>query len=174
LVPNSLALLNHAYLEAKERGRAVGWWLAVGAVALTAGLPVGGALIALVGWRSIFFINLPIGIAGLWLTWRYVTDTPRASRQLDLPGQVAAIGALGTLAAALIEGGRIGWSDPRVIAAGVLNSVRQTGSALGVALFGSLIEVLANFRYLGFSARTCAVLPTDRDSGRDQQQGRYD
>jgi DHA2 family methylenomycin A resistance protein-like MFS transporter len=83
LVPNSLALLNHAYPEAKERGRAVVWWFAVGAVALTAGLPVGGALIALVGWRSIFFINLPIGIAGLWLTWRYVTDTPRASRQLD-------------------------------------------------------------------------------------------
>jgi DHA2 family methylenomycin A resistance protein-like MFS transporter len=54
LVPNSLALLNNAYPEAKERGRAVGWWLAVGAVALTAGLPVGGALIALVGWRSIF------------------------------------------------------------------------------------------------------------------------
>jgi DHA2 family methylenomycin A resistance protein-like MFS transporter len=117
LVPNSLALLNHAYPEAKERGRAVGWWLAVGAVALTAGLPVGGALIALAGWRSIFFINLPIGIAGLWPTWRYVTDTPRASRQLDLPGQATAIGALATLAAALIEGGRIGWSDPRVIAA---------------------------------------------------------
>jgi len=117
LVPNSLALLNHAYPEAKERGRAVGWWLAAGAVALTAGLPFGGALVALVGWRSIFLVNLPIGVAGLWLTWRYVTDTPRASRKLDLPGQAAAIGALGMLAAALIEGGRIGWSDPRVIAA---------------------------------------------------------
>jgi MFS family permease len=48
--------------------------LAAGAVALTAGLPFGGTLIALVGWRSIFLVDLPIGVAGLWLTWRYVTD----------------------------------------------------------------------------------------------------
>ena len=117
LVPNALALLNHAYPDAKERGRAVGLWLAGASAALTAGPPVGGALIALVGWRSIFLVNLPIGLAGLWLTWRYAADTPRTSRELDLPGQAAAIGALGTLAAALIEGGRVGWSDPRVIAA---------------------------------------------------------
>jgi DHA2 family methylenomycin A resistance protein-like MFS transporter len=51
LVPNSLALLNHAYPEARERGRAVGWWLAGASVALTAGPPVGGVLIAITGWR---------------------------------------------------------------------------------------------------------------------------
>jgi DHA2 family methylenomycin A resistance protein-like MFS transporter len=117
MVPNSLALLNHAYPGPKARGRAVGWWVGAGGVALTAGPPVGGALIALAGWRSIFLVNLPIGLAGLWLTWRYITDTPRASRKLDLPGQAAAIGALGILAAALIEGGRLGWSDSGVIAA---------------------------------------------------------
>jgi MFS transporter, DHA2 family, methylenomycin A resistance protein len=117
MVPNSLALLNHAYPGPKARGRAVGWWVGAGGVALTAGPPVGGALIALAGWRSIFLVNLPIGVAGLWLTWRYITDTPRASRKLDLPGQAAAIGALGILAAALIEGGRLGWSDSGVIAA---------------------------------------------------------
>ncbi|HEY2534403.1 MAG TPA: MFS transporter [Xanthobacteraceae bacterium] len=117
LVPNSLAHLNHAYPKPTERGRAVGWWLAGASVALTAGPPVGGALMALVGWRSIFLVNLPIGLAGLWLTWRYVTDTPLASRELDLVGQAAAIASLGTLAAALIEGGRRGWSDPWVIAA---------------------------------------------------------
>jgi MFS transporter, DHA2 family, methylenomycin A resistance protein len=117
LVPNSLALLNHAYPEARERGRAVGWWLAGASVALTAGPPIGGALIELAGWRSIFLVNLPIGLAGLWLTCRYAGDTPRTSRGLDWPGQAAAIGALGALAAALIEGGRLGWSDPWVMAA---------------------------------------------------------
>jgi MFS transporter, DHA2 family, methylenomycin A resistance protein len=117
LVPNSLALLNHAYPDATERGRAVGLWAAGAAAALTAGPPVGGVLIALVGWRSIFLVNLPIGLAGLWLTSRYATDTSRASRELDLPGQAAAVGSLGTLAAALIEGGRVGWSNPWVIAA---------------------------------------------------------
>src|SRR5579863_4609883 len=54
LVPNSLALLSHAYPE-KQRGRAVGIWAAGASLALTAGPLVGGALIALVGWRSIFF-----------------------------------------------------------------------------------------------------------------------
>ncbi len=77
LVPNSLALLNHAYPDQTERGRAVGIWAAGASLALTAGPFLGGALIALVGWRSIFLVNLPIGLGGLWLAWRYATDTPR-------------------------------------------------------------------------------------------------
>ena len=116
LVPNSLTLLNHAYADPKERGRAVGFWAAGASVALTAGPFVGGVLIALVGWRSIFLVNLPIGAAGLWLAWRYAEETPRLSqREIDLPGQIAAITALGTLAGALIEGGRLGWGHPLVI-----------------------------------------------------------
>jgi DHA2 family methylenomycin A resistance protein-like MFS transporter len=116
LVPNSLALLSHAYPGEQERGRAVGLWAAGASVALTAGPLVGGSLIALFGWRSIFLVNLPIGLAGLWLTWRYTTDTPRTPRDLDLPGQALAIGMLGSLAAAIIEGGRVGWSNPWVLA----------------------------------------------------------
>jgi len=111
LVPNSLALLSYAYAEEKERGRAVGIWAAGASVALTAGPLAGGALISLVGWRSIFLVNLPIGLGGLWLTWRYASETVQSSdRKLDLLGQAAAIGALGSLAGALIEGGALGWS----------------------------------------------------------------
>jgi MFS transporter, DHA2 family, methylenomycin A resistance protein len=115
LVPNSLALLNHAYPNEKERGRAVAMWAAGASVAFTAGPFVGGALITLIGWRNIFLVNLPIGMAGLWLTWRYATDTARAPHELDPPGQIMAIGALGVLAAAIIEGGRLGWSNIGVI-----------------------------------------------------------
>jgi MFS transporter, DHA2 family, methylenomycin A resistance protein len=117
LVPNSLALLSHAYPDDKSRGRAVGIWAAGASVALTAGPLVGGGLIALVGWRSIFLVNLPIGLAGLWLTWRYASETTRSpQREIDLPGQIAAIAALGCLAAAIIEGGTLGWSNAFVIA----------------------------------------------------------
>ena len=63
LVPNSLALLSHAYPDDRARGRAVGIWAAGASLALTAGPLVGGGLIALVGWRSIFLVNLPIGLA---------------------------------------------------------------------------------------------------------------
>src|SRR5690348_7027807 len=117
LVPNSLALLNHAYPDEKARGRAVGIWAAGASLALTAGPLVGGGLIGVVGWRSIFFVNLPIGLAGLWLTSRYAGETTRApEREVDLPGQFAAIAALGALAGSTIQGGVVGWSNPFVIA----------------------------------------------------------
>ena len=117
LVPNSLALLNHAYPDPKARGRAVGIWAAGASLALTAGPLAGGALIALVGWRSIFLVNLPIGIAGLWLSWRFATETTRnRQREVDLPGQVLAIAALGCLAGTIIEAGALGARNPWVIA----------------------------------------------------------
>lgn len=118
LVPNSLALLSHAYAEEKDRGRAVGVWAAGASLALTAGPFLGGALIALTGWRAIFLVNLPIGLAGLWLAWRYASETTRsARREIDLPGQLLAILALGSLAGAIIEGGAVGWNDRWVLAA---------------------------------------------------------
>src|ERR1700754_3934458 len=92
LVPNSLALLSHAYGDDKARGRAVGIWAAGASLTLTAGPLVGGGLIALVGWRWIFFVNLPIGLAGLWLSWSFAAETTRApQRDLHLPGQMGAI-----------------------------------------------------------------------------------
>jgi DHA2 family methylenomycin A resistance protein-like MFS transporter len=124
LVPNSLALLNHAYADDKARGRAVGMWAAGASLALTAGPFVGGALITLVGWRSIFLVNLPIGLAGLWLTWRYASETTRSrQREIDLPGQIAAIAALGCLAGAIIEGGALGWEHRFVVAGFVASAV---------------------------------------------------
>jgi len=117
LVPNSLALLNHAYHDERARGRAVGIWAAGASLALTAGPLAGGGLIALVGWRSIFLVNLPIGLAGLWLSWRYATETTRnLHRELDLPGQILAIAALGCLAGSIIEGGALGLRNAWVIA----------------------------------------------------------
>ena len=117
LVPNSLALLNHAYPDEKDRGRAIGMWAAGASLALTAGPLAGGALITLVGWRSIFLVNLPIGLGGFWLTWRFASETPGSPRrELDLAGQAAAIAALGALAGALIQGGRLGWTNVFVLA----------------------------------------------------------
>jgi DHA2 family methylenomycin A resistance protein-like MFS transporter len=115
LVPNSLALLNHAHPEPERRQHAVAIWAAGASLALTAGPLIGGALIALSGWRSIFIVNVPIGLIGLWLTVRYAQETERApAHRLDLLGQAAAMLALTCLAAAMIEGGRLGWGDRRV------------------------------------------------------------
>ena len=167
LVPNSLALLSHAYADDKQRGRAVGIWAAGASLALTAGPLVGGGLIALIGWRSIFLVNLPIGLAGLWLTWRYAGETPRSpQREIDLPGQIAAIAALGCVAGAIIEGGALGWSNPFVIAGFaaaavlavlfVLREQRASQPMLPLSLFGhrmfaltSLVGLLVNVAFYG-------------------------
>jgi DHA2 family methylenomycin A resistance protein-like MFS transporter len=121
LVPNSLALLNHAYTQTAERGRAVGFWAAGASLALTAGPLAGGLLIHFSSWRAIFLVNLPIGLVGLYLTWRYTEETPpKRNRRLDLPGQAAAMLTLGLLAASIIEGGKVGWRSGFVEIASVL------------------------------------------------------
>jgi DHA2 family methylenomycin A resistance protein-like MFS transporter len=166
LVPNSLALLSHAYPDEKQRGRAVGTWAAGASLALTAGPLVGGGLIVLFGWRSIFLVNLPIGLVGLWLTWRFATDTTRTDHELDLPGQAAAIGMLGLLAGAIIEGGRVGWSNVWVLAGFAVFALlgafflfqerRARQPMLPLALFAhrmfaltSLVGLLVNIAFYG-------------------------
>jgi len=118
LVPCSLTLLNHAFSAPGQRARAVGLWAAGASVALAGGPLAGGVLIATVGWRSIFFLNAPIGLVGIWLTARWAAETPRSPRRgVDLPGQLAAIVCLACLAGATIEGGARGFSDPAVLGA---------------------------------------------------------
>jgi MFS transporter, DHA2 family, methylenomycin A resistance protein len=116
LVPCSLTLLTHAYPDAKARARAIGLWAAGASAALSAGPLIGGLLIASLGWRAIFLINAPIGLAGITLTLRYARETTRSTgRGLDLPGQVTAIVALAALAAAMIEGGEHGFAAALVL-----------------------------------------------------------
>jgi DHA2 family methylenomycin A resistance protein-like MFS transporter len=115
LVPCSLTLLNQAYPDARERARAIGVWAGCGGAALAAGPLVGGVLIGLLGWRSIFLANIPIGLIGIWMSCRIANGkgaTP--SSQLDVSGQFAAIVALGTSIAVLIEGPALGWRAPAV------------------------------------------------------------
>ncbi|KVK83985.1 MFS transporter [Burkholderia sp. MSMB1498] len=75
MLPNSLALLNHACAhDPRLRARAVGWWTASGAISIAAGPVIGGLLIAQFGWRSIFFVNLPLCAAGLVATLLWIGE----------------------------------------------------------------------------------------------------
>ncbi len=114
---SSLTLLSHAYPQPGERARAVGLWAAGASAALAGGPLVGGLLTATLGWRSIFFINAPIGLAGIVLTVRWAKDTPRSrGRGVDLVGQSLAALTLSALAGATIEAGAHGLGDPAVLA----------------------------------------------------------
>jgi MFS transporter, DHA2 family, methylenomycin A resistance protein len=113
----SLALLSHTFTAPGERARAVGIWAAGGSAALAAGPLTGGVLIALLNWRAIFFINVPLGLAGCWLLWRYAAETPVArDRAVDLPGQVLAVAALVALAWSTITAGSRGFGSWPVLA----------------------------------------------------------
>jgi DHA2 family methylenomycin A resistance protein-like MFS transporter len=118
LVPNSLALLNTIYTDARKRARAIGIWAAVASIGALSGPLLGGFLVNAFGWRSIFLINLPIGIIGFLLTLRSIApSTPQGGRSLDLPGQVASILALGMLTFVLIEGNSLGITSPLILMA---------------------------------------------------------
>jgi DHA2 family methylenomycin A resistance protein-like MFS transporter len=118
ILPTSLAIINHAFAASEERTKAIGFWAALGSLALVAGPLAGGLLVDSLGWRSIFWLNLPLVAAAVILTALLVEESSDPSeRGVDVRGQVFAIGLLAGLVFFLIEGGRLGWSVPPVIAA---------------------------------------------------------
>ncbi|MER8156831.1 MFS transporter [Streptomyces sp. NPDC094472] len=126
IVPGSLALLQQAYPAPAARSRAFGVWGSIAGIAASAGPLLGGLLVSTVGWRWVFLINLPVGVACLVLTLRHVAPSDRLTgRALDWPAQCAVVAAVASLTAALNEAGRRGWSDP-VVLAGVGLSVLAT------------------------------------------------
>ena len=116
MLPNSLALLNHALAhEPARRARAIGYWTAAGAIAIALGPVLGGLLVAGVGWRAIFWVNVPLCLVGGWLSTRlHETPTGGTKPRLDLSGQVLATLALGALIATLIEARTLGLHDARI------------------------------------------------------------
>jgi MFS transporter, DHA2 family, methylenomycin A resistance protein len=116
IIPCSLTLLNHAFDDPAQRDKAFGWWAGSGGVSVAAGPLIGGFLVALFGWRSIFFVNLPIGLAALLLTVRFIQEEkPLRGRRIDLGGQVVSLLALAALTTVLIEGANWGWLSSWII-----------------------------------------------------------
>jgi EmrB/QacA subfamily drug resistance transporter len=158
LMPNSLAILG-THFSGEARGRAIGIWAAVGAAAGAIGPLLGGWLIDVVGWRAIFFINLPLAGFALLLGMRYLRDQADASAdKLDIPG--AALASIGlaaltwglTVASSGAGGGEgagggsgLHWQPLLAIVAGVvfllwfLRVERRAGdrAMLPLSLFGS-------------------------------------
>ncbi|WP_369195743.1 MFS transporter [Streptomyces djakartensis] len=104
LNPVAMSIITNTFTDPRERARAIGAWGAVVGISMAAGPLVGGVLVESVGWRSIFWINLPVGLAALLLTLRFVPESraPRARRP-DPVGQVLVIALFGSLTYAIIE-----------------------------------------------------------------------
>ncbi|MFM0429483.1 MFS transporter [Paraburkholderia aspalathi] len=132
LVPCSLTLINHAFPVARQRASAIGVLAGCGGIAMAAGPLAGGLLTHLLGWRSIFLVNVPIALIGAWLTTRVASVRPPSSeRSMDVAGQLLAIVALGASVAVLIEGAKLGWQAAAI----------RAGAAIALAAWVAFVLV---------------------------------
>jgi EmrB/QacA subfamily drug resistance transporter len=173
ILPASLGLLLGAYPEEK-RSQMVALWGGVGALAVATGPSLGALLITAFGWRSAFFVNLPVGLVA-WVAGRRVLvesvsahtgESPTREPHPDYPGVVLLAGSLAALVLAISQGPTWGWSSTRVLltltGAGVLGSAfawrsaRHPNPVLDLQLFKSRSFTVANaatFLYaMGFFA----------------------
>ncbi|MBZ6284894.1 MFS transporter [Streptomyces olivaceus] len=104
LNPIAMSIITNTFTDPRERARAIGVWGAVVGISMAAGPLVGGVLVESVGWRSIFWVNLPVGLAALLLTLRFVPESraPKGRRP-DPLGQLMVIVLFGSLTYAIIE-----------------------------------------------------------------------
>lgn len=113
LNPVAMSIIANTFPEPKARARAIGIWGAVAGVSMALGPVIGGALTQSIGWRSIFWINLPIGATAMVLATLYIPESRAAQpRRLDPVGQTLVFLTLAALTFAVIEGPHIGWHTP--------------------------------------------------------------
>lgn len=142
LMPNSLAILGASF-DGEARGRAIGIWASVGAAFGAIGPLIGGALIDIAGWRTIFLVNLPVAALALFGGVRWLRDAaPAAARKLDFAG--AALASIGLAS--------LTWGLSEASAAGTI-------SGSGGAAIGAGVLVLVLFLFIEKSAGASAMLP---------------
>ncbi|MFF7356891.1 MULTISPECIES: MFS transporter [Streptomyces] len=117
LSPVALAIVVNTMPDPKERAQAIGIWASVFGLSMAAGPVTGGALLAGLDWRALFWINAPVIAAALLLSAVFVPESrAQRARRLDLPGQALLTMVLAAVVGVLIEGPRIGWTSPAALA----------------------------------------------------------
>ncbi len=112
----SLALVSAAFPDPKQKASAIGLWTAIASVGTAVGPTLGGFLVEHWGWRSIFLVNVPVGVLVVFLSLRYVVESrDERPRQLDLAGQALFMVTVGALAYAVIQGPKAGWTSPLIL-----------------------------------------------------------
>jgi EmrB/QacA subfamily drug resistance transporter len=145
LNPVAMSIITNTFTDPRERAQAVGVWAAVVGVSMALGPVVGGILVDTVGWRSIFWINLPVGLAAVLLTLRFIPESRAPKpRRVDGVGQVLVMVLLASLTYGIIEAPDRGWGAPVILASFALSVVALLGL---VAWEGRRDEPLIDLRF---------------------------
>jgi EmrB/QacA subfamily drug resistance transporter len=128
LNPVAMSIITNTFTDRKERAQAVGVWGAVIGVSMALGPVIGGLLVGSVGWRSIFWINIPVGLVAIVLTLRFIPESraPKA-RRIDGLGQALVIVLLASLTYGIIEAPDRGWGSPIIVTAFALTVASLIG-----------------------------------------------
>lgn len=115
LIPGTLSIITVTF-PPHERAHALGIWAGVSGIALAAGPTLGGLMVEHLGWQSVFFLNIPIGLIAFYVARRTVTESvSEDARRLDIPGLVLGTASLVSVTYALIEANVLGWTDPLIL-----------------------------------------------------------
>lgn len=115
--PAALSIISTTFAEGKERARALGVWAAIAIGGSAVGLILGGLLTQAFSWPWIFFVNVPVGIAGFVLSWRLIPESrdEHAAPAFDIAGAVTATGGLMSLVYAIVKAETNGWTSATTI-----------------------------------------------------------
>jgi EmrB/QacA subfamily drug resistance transporter len=128
LNPVAMSIITNVFTDPRERARAIGVWGSVVGISLGLGPVLGGVLTETVGWRAIFWVNVPVVLAAIVATARYVPESraPHARRP-DPVGQVLVVLLLGSVVTGVIEAPRAGWTSPLITGLGLLAAAALAG-----------------------------------------------
>jgi EmrB/QacA subfamily drug resistance transporter len=123
LNPVAMSIITNTFTEPRERARAIGVWGGVVGFSMAVGPLLGGVLVGSLGWRSIFWINVPVGIAAILLAARFVPESKAEHpRRLDPVGQMLVLLTLASITYGIIEGPGRGWASPAIVGCFVLGA----------------------------------------------------
>jgi EmrB/QacA subfamily drug resistance transporter len=145
MMPATLSIITNAF-PAHERGKAIGTWAGVSALALAIGPVVGGFLVENVSWQSIFFLNVPIAALAVFVTLAAARESrdETSTHHVDFAGVSSITVALASLVLALVEGNSWGWGSPRILA---LFAVAAIGLAAFAAIERRVLEPMVDFQF---------------------------
>ena len=117
LNPVAMSIITNTFTGKAERARAIGIWGGTYGLSMALGPVIGGLLVGSIGWRGTFYVNIPVGLAAIALTARFVPESRAPRPRLPDPaGQALIIVMLGSLTYAIIEGPALGWRAPVIMA----------------------------------------------------------